>query len=53
MGQLPSEAELLAAYELCPAAELIDGITLRSIVSEDGFPVGYVQKLRDDLENLP
>ena len=52
LGQLPSEAELRAAYELCPQAGLIDGITREPTLSEDGFPMDYVLKLRKDLENL-
>lgn len=50
LGQLPSEAELMGAYELCPGADLIDGITGEPTVSEDGFPMEYVRKLRNDLE---
>ena len=52
LGELPSEAELLAAYDLCPEGELIDGITGESVLSEDGFPLEYVLKLRSDLETL-
>ena len=50
LGRLPGEAELLAAYALCPQTGLIDGITGEPILSEDGFPIDYVQRLRDDLE---
>ena len=52
LGQLPGSAELLAAYELCPPSGLIDGITGEATLSEDGFPVEYVVKLQNDLENL-
>ena len=52
LGQLPSEAELLAAYALCPQVGLLDGITCEPTLSEDGFPVAYVQRLRNDLERL-
>ena len=52
LGQLPSEAELLAAYALCPQVGLLDGITCEPALSEDGFPVAYVQRLRNDLERL-
>ena len=52
LGQLPTEAELMAAYELCAAAGLVDGITEEMTLSEDGFPLAYVRKLRNDLENL-
>ena len=52
LGQLPSEAELMAAYALCPQVGLLDGITCEPTLSEDGFPVAYVQKLRNDLERL-
>ena len=48
----PTEAELMAAYELCAAAGLVDGITEEMTLSEDGFPLAYVRKLRNDLENL-
>ena len=47
-----SEEELLAAYKLCPRAGLIDGITREPTLSEDGFPMDYILKLRNDLENL-
>ncbi len=53
LGQLPSEAELLAAYSLCPAAGLIDGFSGEPVLSEDGFPIEYVLRLRNDLERLP
>ncbi len=52
LGELPTEAELSAAYDICPAAGLIDGITCEPTLSEDGFPVEYVLKLRNELENL-
>ena len=52
LGQLPGEAELRAAYELCPQTGLIDGITGEPGLSEDGFPMDYVLKLWKDLENL-
>ena len=52
LGQLPTEAELLAAYGLCSSSGLIDGITGEAALSEDGFPMEYVLKLRNDLENL-
>ena len=52
LGQLPTEAELMAAYELCAAAGLVDGITEAMTLSEDGCPRAYVRKLRNDLENL-
>lgn len=51
-GQLPGEAELTAAYILCPQAELLDGITCEPTLSEDGFPLDYVRRLRADLEKL-
>ena len=50
LGQLPTEKELKAAYGLCPGAGLIDGITREPVLQEDGFPMEYVQKLRDSLE---
>ena len=50
MGQLPTASELSAAYELCPVAGLIDGITGKPGLSEDGFPLEYVRRLRDSLE---
>ena len=50
LGQLPSGAELQAAYGLCPKAGLIDGITREPILSEDGYPLDCVTRLRDDLE---
>ncbi len=50
LGQLPSEAELQAAYALCQKTGLIDGITGRPALSEDGFPFEYVQRLRRRLE---
>ena len=50
MGQLPAEAELLAAYALCPEAGLIDGMTGESALSEDGFPLEYVKRLRHGME---
>ena len=50
LGQLPGEAETLAAYELCPKTGLIDGITGEPSLSEDGFPIEYVLKLRNELE---
>ena len=52
LGQLPSSAELLAAYDLCPLAGLIDGITCAPTLSEDGFSLDHVKQLRNDLENL-
>ena len=52
LGQLPGEAALLAAYEPCPRTGLVDGITEAPTLSEDGFPLNYVQKLRNDLERL-
>ena len=52
LGQLPGEAELTAAYILCPQAELLDGITCEPALSEDGFPLDYVRRLRADLEKL-
>lgn len=52
LGQLPTQAELLSAYELCPRAGLVDGITGESAMTEDGFPLDYVLKLRKDLEAL-
>ena len=51
LGQLPSEAELLAAYGLCPEAGLIDGFSGEPVLSEDGFPMEYVQRLRNSLED--
>ena len=50
LSQLPTEAELTAAYELCPSAGLIDGLTGESVLSEDGFGMEYVRKLRIGLE---
>ena len=50
LGQLPTEKELTAAYGLCPGAGLIDGITREPVLQEDGFPMEYVQKLRESLE---
>ena len=50
LGRLPTETDLLAAYRLCTEAGLIDGITGESALSEDGFPLAYVLKLRNDLE---
>lgn len=50
LGQLPTEAELLAAYELCSRAGLVDGITGEPAATEDGFPFTYVQRLRNGLE---
>ncbi len=52
LGQLPTQAELLSAYELCPQAGLVDGLTGESAMTEDGFPLDYVLKLRKDLEAL-
>ncbi len=52
LGRLPNEAELLSAYGICHRAGLIDGITCEPALSEDGFPVEYVLKLRNDLEQL-
>ena len=52
LGQLPSEAELLAAYALGPQAGLIDGITGEPILSEDGFPLEYVTRLRDRMARM-
>ena len=52
LGQLPTQAELLSAYELCPRAGLVDGLTGESAMTEDGFPLDYVLKLRKDLEAL-
>ena len=50
LGRLPTETDLLAAYRLCTEVGLIDGITGESALSEDGFPLAYVLKLRNDLE---
>lgn len=50
LGALPTRAELLAAYTLCPQTGLIDGITGAPALSEDGFPLDHVQRLRDELE---
>ena len=50
LGRLPTDSDLLAAYRLCTEAGLIDGITGESALSEDGFPLAYVLKLRNDLE---
>ena len=52
LGQLPTETALLSAYELCAGAGLVDGITGGPTLSEDGFSIEYVQKLRNDLEAL-
>ena len=52
LRQLPTEAELLAAYDTCPQAGLLDGITCEPTLSEDGFPLDHVKQLRNDLENL-
>ena len=52
LGRLPSAAALLAAYALCPQTGLIDGITGETALSEDGFPLEYVLRLRNDLETL-
>ena len=52
LGQLPTEAALLSAYELCPQGGLVDGITGAPAMTEDGFPLDYVLKLRRDLEAL-
>ncbi len=51
MDQLPTEEELLAAYRLCPQAGFIDGITGEPSLSEDGFPLEHVRRLRDCLAN--
>lgn len=50
LGQLPTEAELLAAYAPCPHTGLIDGITCGPSLSEDGFPLEHVKRLRNSLE---
>ena len=50
LGQLPTEAELLAAYAPCPDAHLVDGITCEPTLSEDGFPLEHVKRLRNSLE---
>ena len=50
LGQLPTEGELAAAYGLCPEAGLLDGITGKPTLSEDGFPLEHILKLRNDLE---
>lgn len=52
LGQLPTKAAVLAAYELCPSAGLIDGITGAAALSEDGFPLEYVMRLRDCLAQM-
>jgi len=45
--------DLLAAYEPCPRAGLVDGITGAAALSEDGFPVDRVKVLRTEMEALP
>lgn len=52
LGQLPAEGELLAAYAPCPDAQLVDGITCGRTLSEDGFSIETVRRLRRDLEAL-
>ena len=50
LGRLPGEADLLAAYAPCPQTGLIDGITCGDSLSEDGFPLEHVKRLRNSLE---
>ena len=50
LGRLPGEAELLAAYALCPQTGLIDGMTGESALSEDGFSLEFVKRLRHGME---
>ena len=51
MGRLPGQEELMRAYAPYPETGLIDGITGEPSLSEDGFPLEYVRRLRDDLED--
>ena len=50
LDQLPGSVALLAAYELCPRTGLIDGITCEPTLSEDGFSLEYVKRLRHGME---
>ena len=52
LNQLPEEEALLAAYDPCSHTGLVDGITCEPVLSEDGFSVDHVKKLRNDLENV-
>ncbi len=52
LNQLPEEEALLAAYDPCPHTGLVDGITCEPVLSEDGFSVDHVKKLRNALENV-
>lgn len=50
LGRLPTEKELENAYILARDMGYVDGLAGECALSEDGFPLEVVLKLRDELE---